>query len=272
MANQWLRLWHDMPNDPKWRTIARVSKQSIPSVMCVYLHVLVDASSNATERGRTQSINCEDIATALDLETDQVEAILVAMQGRVLEGDQVAGWDKRQPLREDGAAERAKVWREEQKKKKNAPAQPQTNANATEREQTPDKDTEEDKDKSKNQEQDAPKKQARPASARFDPLEACPPNVSQDIWGSWVQLRKEKRNPLTATMCEHQAKQLAGHVNPDEVVRISVAAGWTGLFPEKVTAPPGNVHQHPAVRRHNDFDENNYEHGLQRREDGTYGF
>ncbi|ENW0797054.1 MULTISPECIES: hypothetical protein, partial [Escherichia] len=22
MANAWLRLWHDMPNDPKWRTIA----------------------------------------------------------------------------------------------------------------------------------------------------------------------------------------------------------------------------------------------------------
>ncbi|EOP2197647.1 hypothetical protein QSF09_003200, partial [Escherichia coli] len=25
MANAWLRLWHDMPNDPKWRTISRVS-------------------------------------------------------------------------------------------------------------------------------------------------------------------------------------------------------------------------------------------------------
>ena len=25
MANAWLRLWHDMPNDPKWRTIARVT-------------------------------------------------------------------------------------------------------------------------------------------------------------------------------------------------------------------------------------------------------
>ncbi|WP_252356698.1 hypothetical protein, partial [Escherichia coli] len=25
MANAWLRLWHDMPNDPRLRTIARVS-------------------------------------------------------------------------------------------------------------------------------------------------------------------------------------------------------------------------------------------------------
>ncbi|MGC6733048.1 hypothetical protein ACP0F4_25645, partial [Escherichia coli] len=22
MDNAWLRLWHDMPNDPKWRTIS----------------------------------------------------------------------------------------------------------------------------------------------------------------------------------------------------------------------------------------------------------
>ncbi|EEY1988416.1 phage replisome organizer, partial [Escherichia coli] len=40
MANAWLRLWHDMPNDPKWRTIARVSGQPIATVMAVYIHLL----------------------------------------------------------------------------------------------------------------------------------------------------------------------------------------------------------------------------------------
>ncbi len=35
MANSWLRLWHDMPNDPKWRTIARKSEQSIALVSSV---------------------------------------------------------------------------------------------------------------------------------------------------------------------------------------------------------------------------------------------
>ncbi len=43
MANAWLRLWHDMPNDPKWRTIARVSGQPIATVMAVYIHLLVSA-------------------------------------------------------------------------------------------------------------------------------------------------------------------------------------------------------------------------------------
>ncbi len=139
MANSWLRLWHDMPNDPKWRTIARVSKQSIPAVLSVYVHLLVIAS-NATERGRTQNVCSEDIASALDLEAEQIDAILTAMQGRVLDGEMVSGWAKRQVEREDGSAERAKRWRDAQKEAK------QAQANASERKQTPDTDTDTDTD------------------------------------------------------------------------------------------------------------------------------
>ena len=134
MANSWLRLWHDMPNDPKWRTIARVSKQPITAVLSVYVHLLVIAS-NATERGRTQNVCSEDLASALDLDAEQIDVILSAMQGRVLDGDMVSGWAKRQVEREDGSAERAKRWREAQKEAK------QAQANAAERKQTPDTDT-----------------------------------------------------------------------------------------------------------------------------------
>ncbi len=122
-----------MQNDPKWRTIARLSQQRIGDVIAVFIHVL-DCASNATERGRTQNLNPEDIASALDLDTPQVESILAAMQGRVLQGDAVAAWEKRQPVREDGSAERSKAWREEQKAKKERPEQ---SANASERSKTP---------------------------------------------------------------------------------------------------------------------------------------
>lgn len=142
MSNDWLRLWHDMPTDPKWRTIARASGQSISSVMAVYVHVLVCAS-NATERGRTQSFVCEDVASALDMNTEDVEHIVEKMQGRVLDGDKVRGWEKRQPVREDGAAERAKAWREKQK---NAD---RTQANAPERKRTLDTDTDTDTEEAK---------------------------------------------------------------------------------------------------------------------------
>lgn len=140
MAIQWLRLWHDMPNDPKWRTIARTAKQPIPCVIAVYLHLLISASMNATERGRTKSVCNEDVASALDMECEQVEAIIDAMQGRVLDGDMIAGWEKRQVEREDGSAARAKAWRETQKVLK------ETQANAPERKKTPDKDKDKDKE------------------------------------------------------------------------------------------------------------------------------
>lgn len=146
MATPWCRLWADMPNDPKWRTIAKISKQRIGDVMAVYLHMMVCAS-NATERGRTEGWCDEDIATALDMETSQVTAIRESMQGRVLDGDYLAGWSKRQPAREDEtAATRAKAWREEQKRLADEAEEKRkrTQANASERKITLDTDTDTD--------------------------------------------------------------------------------------------------------------------------------
>lgn len=73
-------------------------------------------------------------------------------------------------------------------------------------------------------------------AVRFDPLTARPSNVSPDAWGDWCQHRREIRKPLTPASCRHQAKQLADHPNPDHVLNLSIANGWTGLFPEKVHA------------------------------------
>lgn len=111
----WVRLWHDMPTDPKFRTIARAAKQPLPVVIAVFTLMLTDASANATERGRTTATD-EDIASAFDLEDDAVKVIRAAMQGRVLDGDRLAGWEGRQPKREDESAARAKAWRGEQKR------------------------------------------------------------------------------------------------------------------------------------------------------------
>lgn len=135
MANQWLRLWHDMPNDPKWRTIAKLSKQPIAMVMAVYLHLLVSASISE-ERGEV-TITKEDIASALDTNISIVSDILQGMQDRVLKGNKLMGWEKRQPLKEDNSAVRAKVWRESKK-------QSAKQTNAIERS---DKEQEQDKDK-----------------------------------------------------------------------------------------------------------------------------
>jgi hypothetical protein len=126
--SSWVRLWHDMPTDPKWRVIARKSGQSVGNVIAVFTFLMVSASANANERGRTQDFECEDCAAALDLECDAVEAIIQAMTGKVIDKDgMLTGWEKRQPKREDSSAERAKAWRDERKR---------TQANASERPET----------------------------------------------------------------------------------------------------------------------------------------
>lgn len=143
MAHPWFRLWADMVNDPKWRTIARASQQSISEVIAVALHMMTLASS-AQVRGYIDGFEDEDIATALDMDIAGVTAIRDAMQGRFLMGDQLMGWEKRQPKREDpNVTARVEEYRARQKEAS------ETHCNALKRTATPDKTRgEEDKDNS----------------------------------------------------------------------------------------------------------------------------
>lgn len=95
----WLRLWHDMPNDPKWETIARKSGEPISLVIAMYVHLLVDGSRNVT-RGHV-TVTIEDLASALNVTDEQIAAVFSAMEGRVIEDGALLGWTKRQPKRED---------------------------------------------------------------------------------------------------------------------------------------------------------------------------
>lgn len=108
---------------------------------------------------------------------------------------------------------------------------------------------------------------ALPASrkVKFNPLTAKPSNVSAEAWAEWCGHRQEIRKALTARMCEQQAKALINHPNPDAVLRQSIANGWTGIFPDKVTGAP-------AMSRHTGFDDRDYTSGLTEREDGSYAF
>lgn len=163
MANEWLRLWHDTPNDPKFKTIARVSNQPISLVLAVFMHLLVDASRNVT-RGVT-SVTSEDLASALDVTEEQIDAIRAAMNGRVLSGNTLTGWDSRQVKKEDaghtevGVKSPAERQREKREREKQAVEEALKDAieqecHALSRNVTldTDKDKEEDKDKDKDKE------------------------------------------------------------------------------------------------------------------------
>jgi hypothetical protein len=155
MANAWLRLWHDMPNDPKWRTISRISGQPVSLVQATYIHILVSASQNVT-RGHTD-VTKEDLASALDVTEEEISSVVDAMQGRVLDGAYVSGWDRRQVKKEDSqypggtamtAAERKRKQRERERQQ--APNEGKnegvTGGHDESRKVTPDKDKDKDKD------------------------------------------------------------------------------------------------------------------------------
>lgn len=117
----WVRLYHDMPTDPKWRVIARKAGQRIGDVMAVFNFVLVNASANGAERGRVNNLSNEDVAAALDLDEKDVKAILEAMEGRVIAGDRLTAWEARNPKREDDAAQRTRDYRERKRTQRDAP-------------------------------------------------------------------------------------------------------------------------------------------------------
>lgn len=125
--NLWVRLWLDMPTDPKWRVIAKRAGRSISEVMSVYVFMLANAgerNEHDSERGELSRWSDEDVAAALDVETSVVTTIREAMQGKTLDGTKLTGWKKRQPKREDSSAERAKEWRERKRTQTNAGKRP----------------------------------------------------------------------------------------------------------------------------------------------------
>lgn len=127
----WVRLWHDMPTDPKWRAIARKSGQPLPCVIALFNLIMVNASGNAEARGALLNWDDEDAAAALDMDTEAVAAIMSAMEGKVIQGGRLTGWEKRQPKREDDSAKRV---RDHRKRKAEEQKRDVTHGNAPETE------------------------------------------------------------------------------------------------------------------------------------------
>ena len=141
---QWLRLYHDAATDPKWRVIARRSGQPVVAVMALWMLMLVKASESE-DRGRLGGWDDEDAAAALDMVPEQVCAIREAMQGKVLDGLRLTGWERRQPKREredNTAAERKRQQRERERSAESAQNSGDQNRDAVVRD-TPDSDNSE---------------------------------------------------------------------------------------------------------------------------------
>jgi hypothetical protein len=227
----WVRLWHDMPTDPKWRTIAKRSGQPLACVIALFNLVIINASQNSECPGTLKNWQDDDAAAALDIEADQVAAIMAAFDGKVMENQSLTGWTKRQPRREDsGVAARVKAHRE---RKQNDVKRNVTQCNA------PDADADADADA----ENEAKASKRVRASAVF----VIPNWLSQEAWDGWVQMRKGKRCAPTVHAMKLAIDTLDGFRrnghNPDQVLNQSTMNSWTALYEVKTNGGkrPGNA-------------------------------
>ena len=246
MANEWLRLWHDMPTDPKWRTISRASGQPIATVQATYLHLLVDASRNVT-RGHV-NVTQEDLASALDVTDECIKAVIDAMQGRVLDGDRLTGWELRQPKREDtgdaesgtmSASSRKRAQREREKLQGKTLAN--NDCHAVSRNVTTDKD----KDKEVKEVKETAKAVAiAPAISPALPDEKKPAKsitptelalllalgIDRQLSIDFLTLRKAKKAPLTQRALDGLTREAGkAGISLDEAIDICIDRSWTGF-------------------------------------------
>lgn len=126
LMTDWFRSWHGAPIDPKWLGIARKAGVA-PGIAVSVAWALLDRASQAAERGSIDGYDAEGLAYFMGCEPEQVEAIVEAMTAKgILCSNRFKAWEKRQPKREDGAAERAKAWRERKRTQANADEPPES--------------------------------------------------------------------------------------------------------------------------------------------------
>lgn len=248
MANQWLKLWHELPNDPKWRTIARASKTTIPVVQAIYLQVLVNASANGLE-GVVQNLCTEDVASSLDIEVAEVEAVLAAMQGRVMEADKVTGWERRQAVGDDSGAERTRKWREKRAAKSATQGESVTSQNVTV--------TERDVTVTQIREEEIRKEKKETKTTAAASAFVLPEWVDSLAWQDFVAMRQRIRKPLTdrakvLAVGELEKLRARGHP-PSAVLNQSIMHSWAGLFEVKESAGGSNgTHRISAAQQRED--------------------
>lgn len=129
--NDWFRSWHGAPTDNKWLVIARKAGV-VPGVVSAVVWALLDYASQSADRGSIADFDVETYAAFSGFDEEQIAAVIEALKEKGIIGPDggFRNWQKRQPKREDGSAERAKAWRERQQTQNE---RTQTQANAGER-------------------------------------------------------------------------------------------------------------------------------------------
>lgn len=112
---RWFRVYHEMPHDPKLRRIAHQAGTTLPHTLAVWLCMLSHASANeGDQRGTLAGWNDDDCAFAMGMDRAIVFAIRREMEGRLLDGNHIIAWSKRQ-AQSDNTTARWHAWNDKRR-------------------------------------------------------------------------------------------------------------------------------------------------------------
>ncbi len=221
----WFRWHHGSVTDPKFRLVARKTGARVADVIAVWA-VLLEAASQAEDRGNPGALDFEAIDCALGLDDGQAQAIHAALGDREIinKDGSLAAWDTRQPKREredrTGAGRQAAF-----RAKKNQV----TPSNAESHQKTP-------REEKRREEKDQNQAPAKPAW--FDPLAIeLPESIPLQAWSEWITYRRTRKLTCSEQTMRAQVAKLiewhgSGH-SPPLIIATSIEKGWQGLFEPK---------------------------------------
>lgn len=239
-------MYNDTAYDPKLRRIAYCAGTTTPNVIAVWTAMLCHAAANEGElRGTMIGWKDDDCAFHLGIDRAIVFSIRSEMEGRLLDGDKVISWTKRQ-FQSDTSRERTQDYRERRKgtSQSGDEQKQRPNPDVTSRDRhatavrrhgdAPDTDTETDTETERGA---SPPTRTHTRTREEDPP-ALPDWLSPEAWAEWSTYRTAKcRKTWTQLAAKKSIQTLSklrdeGH-DPVEVIDQAIASGWTGLFPVK---------------------------------------
>ena len=225
----WFRFYTEAIDDEKLGLLAFEDRWHFVALLCLKGKGVLDDEPDAEMLARK-------VALKMGLTLAELEKVAgrLARMGLIDKDTfQPRAWDDRQ-MKSDSSAERVKAFRERKKQAKQA-------GNVTVTAQEEDTDTDKDKEDSYESlspgfpDDDAAKPEKKNEAVKTAKPSAVskPDEVDDQVWADFLQLRKAKRSPLTATALAGIEREAAkAGIGLQEALAVCCESGWAGFKAE----------------------------------------
>lgn len=195
MANSWFRLYAEFAHDAKVQMMSECDQRRLVMLFCIRCNGDV-------------TLQDEEVAFQLRISNEewQVTKANFVSKGFINSDNEVLNWDKRQFV-SDSSAERVAKHREKKKQERNVTVTPP--------------DTEQIQNRT-----DTEHKKKQPSQLSLLLAHGIPESLAND----WLRIRKEKRQPLTATALDATIREATqAKLTLQQAITIACENSWAGF-------------------------------------------